>query len=110
MLRSSSLCSSLQSPTLSSQVQLLSSIFCSQISAVSAVPLTTKFQTHIKLNAKHSFVRVFAQSKNCRGREQPLLCNGCVTSNNVVTVGSGVFCGVLAEAVPRGPAAIMEKF
>jgi hypothetical protein len=29
--------------------------------------------------------------------KQPLLDNGYVTLNNGVTVGSGVFCGVLAE-------------
>jgi hypothetical protein len=31
--------------------------------------------------------------------KQPLLSNGCVTGNNGITVRSGVFCAVCAEAI-----------
>jgi hypothetical protein len=31
--------------------------------------------------------------------KQPLLGNGCVTRNNGITVGSGVFCAARAEAM-----------
>jgi hypothetical protein len=32
-------------------------------------------------------------------QKQPLLSNGCVTLNNGITLGSGVFCAVRAEAI-----------
>jgi hypothetical protein len=33
--------------------------------------------------------------------KQPLLGNDCVTGNNGVAAGSGVFCAVRAEAIQR---------
>jgi hypothetical protein len=42
---------------------------------------------------------IFAQSRNCGARERAIAGNGCVTHKNGVTVGSGVFCIVHAEAI-----------
>jgi hypothetical protein len=42
---------------------------------------------------------VFAPNMNFGVKKQPLLVNGCVTYNNGVNVGSGVFCVVHDEAI-----------
>jgi hypothetical protein len=42
---------------------------------------------------------LFAQNKNWEAEKQLLLGNGCVTVKNGLTVGSGVFCAVHAEAI-----------
>jgi hypothetical protein len=39
------------------------------------------------------------KARNVEPEKQPLLGKGCVTSNNGVTVGSGVFCAVRVEAI-----------
>jgi hypothetical protein len=39
------------------------------------------------------------KARTAEPEKQPLLCNGCVTRNNGVTVGSGVFCEVHAKAI-----------
>jgi hypothetical protein len=42
--------------------------------------------------------------------KQPLLSNGCVTRNNGVNVGRGVFYAVRAEDIYRGPASITKSY
>jgi hypothetical protein len=39
------------------------------------------------------------KTKTVEQEKQPLLHNGCVTCNNAVTVGSGVFYYIHAEAI-----------
>jgi hypothetical protein len=41
------------------------------------------------------------KARNVEPAKQPLLGNGCVTRNNGVTVGIGIFCAVRAEAILR---------
>jgi hypothetical protein len=44
-------------------------------------------------------VAYLLKARTVEPEEQPLLGNVCVTCNNGVIVGSGVFCAVHAEAV-----------
>jgi hypothetical protein len=46
------------------------------------------------------------KARTVEQQKQPLLGNGCVTRNNGITVGSGVYCAVRAEAMQRGTATI----
>jgi hypothetical protein len=39
------------------------------------------------------------KARTVEPKKQQLLCNGCITYNNGVTVGSGVFTAVLDEAI-----------
>jgi hypothetical protein len=39
------------------------------------------------------------KARTMKPEKQPLLGNGCVTFNNGVTVGSGVFCVVHADTI-----------
>jgi hypothetical protein len=39
------------------------------------------------------------KAKTVEPEKQPVSGNGCVTCNNGVTVGSGVFCAVHAKAI-----------
>jgi hypothetical protein len=39
------------------------------------------------------------KTRTVEWEKPPLVGNGCVTRNNWVTVGSGVFCFVSAEAI-----------
>jgi hypothetical protein len=39
------------------------------------------------------------KARTVEPEKQPLIDNGCVTCNNGVTVGSGVFCAIRAEAI-----------
>jgi hypothetical protein len=43
--------------------------------------------------------KYFVKARIMEPEKQSLLGNGCVTRNNVVTVGSGVFYDVLADAI-----------
>jgi hypothetical protein len=46
-----------------------------------------------------NIVTYLFKARNVEPEKQPLISNGCGTRNSVVTVGSGVFCAVLAEAI-----------
>jgi hypothetical protein len=44
-------------------------------------------------------VSIVLKATTVKSEKQPLLGDGCVTSNNGVAVGSGVSCEVCAEAI-----------
>jgi hypothetical protein len=44
-------------------------------------------------------VAYLLKARTVEPEKQPMLGNGCVTHNNGVTVGSGVFCAVRTEAI-----------
>jgi hypothetical protein len=46
-----------------------------------------------------NIVEYMLKARTVELEKQQLLGNGCVTRNNGVTVGSGVFCEVSAEAM-----------
>jgi hypothetical protein len=52
-----------------------------------------------KTQSPFSTVAYFLKARNVELEKRPLLGNSCVTRNNGVTVGSGVFCVVRAEAI-----------
>jgi hypothetical protein len=45
-----------------------------------------------------NIVAYFPKARVKEPEEQPLICNGCVTRNNLVTVGSGICYSVRAKA------------
>jgi hypothetical protein len=45
------------------------------------------------------YCRYSVEARTMEPEKQQLLGNGCVTFNNGVTVGSGVFCAVSTEAI-----------
>jgi hypothetical protein len=55
-------------------------------------------------------VAYLLKARTVEPEKQPLLGNGCVTRNNEVTSGSGVFCAVRAEAIYREPTAITGEY
>jgi hypothetical protein len=46
------------------------------------------------------------KSRTVEPEKQALLGTSCVTGNNGITVGSGVFCAASAEGKQQGPATI----
>jgi hypothetical protein len=46
-----------------------------------------------------NIVAYLLTTRTVKPERQPLLGNGCITRNNGVTVGSGVFCAVFTEAI-----------
>jgi hypothetical protein len=51
-------------------------------------------------------VAYFLKAITVKPETEPLIGNGCVSHNNGVTVGIGVFYEVRTETMQRGPAAI----
>jgi hypothetical protein len=56
---------------------------------------------------RHIGIYVFKE-RTVEPWKQPLLDNGCVTCNNGLTAGCGVFCVIHAKAIYQGQTAIME--
>jgi hypothetical protein len=61
------------------------------------VAIVLKFNVHTKFVVEHNMAYLL-KARTVEPEKEPLLCNGCVTRNNGVTVGSVVYCAVLAEA------------
>jgi hypothetical protein len=58
-----------------------------------------KLRLRICNTAKNHRLSYLLRARTVKPDKQPLLDNGCITCNNAVTPGSGVFCAVLAEAM-----------
>jgi hypothetical protein len=48
---------------------------------------------------RYRIMAYLLKAETVEPEKQSLLCNGCVTYNSGVTVGSGVFCAARAKAV-----------
>jgi hypothetical protein len=54
------------------------------------------FAPDLDLDQYKNFVAYVLKARTLESQKQPLLAHGCVTHNNGVTVGSGVFCVIHA--------------
>jgi hypothetical protein len=55
--------------------------------------------TYLYHNITIHIMAYLLKARTVEQEEQPLLGNGCVTSNNGITVGSSVFYAVHSEAI-----------
>jgi hypothetical protein len=66
--------------------------------------LTIKFMQKMNISCSFASVNIYVvayllKARTVEPEKQPLLGNCCVTRNNRVNIGSGVFCAVCAEAI-----------
>jgi hypothetical protein len=50
---------------------------------------------------RHNIMAYFLKGRTVKPEKQPLLGNGCITRNNEVNVGRGVFCAVCRYVSPE---------